>query len=421
VERKIQLTYGAGTLKCRIPKANLTGIYSPSSIVACTDPAAEIARALANPLDTPPLSDIVHPNEKIIILLDDHTRATPVAQILPPLLAELKASGVKDEDVTLLITHGTHRLSSEEEVRRKVGDEVYGRFRIVQHQCTDEENQVYLGLTSRGTPVWVNRLAVEADRRIGIGHIGPSPYAGYSGGSKLLLPGVASLDTINANHSLVVLGFRQPGQVNVPCRLDIEEAGEMLGLDMVVDVVLGQDERIVRTFAGTPARVFQEGLTLARQVYEVACPGEVDVAITSAYPYDIDLYQAVRAVEYADAVVRQGGSILLVTACPEGIGDEGFYSLMADRTKKPDDFLRDVVRRNGLVTFSVLGYCLARIKAEKKLYIVTEGIPDAALEAMGFHRLASLQAGVDVLLEEHGPQAQVAVFPMGSSTIPVVR
>jgi nickel-dependent lactate racemase len=128
----------------------------------------------------------------------------------------------------------------------------------------------------------------------------------------------------------------------------------------------------------------------------------------------------VRAVEYADTVVREGGSILLVAACPDGIGGEEFYHLMADRTKRPDGFLRDVVRRNGKVTFSVLGYCLARIKAEKRLHIVTEGIPDAELEAMGFHHPASLQAGVAALLREYGPQARVAVFPMGSSTIPSV-
>jgi nickel-dependent lactate racemase len=322
--------------------------------------------------------------------------------------------------VTILITHGTHRLSCDEEVRRKVGKDIYGRFRIVQHQCTDEQNQVYLGLTSRSTPVWVNRLVVEADCCIGIGHVGPSPYAGYSGGHKLIIPGVASLDTINANHSLVALGFRRPGHVDVPCRLDIEEAAALVRLDMVVDVVLCQDERIARALAGTPGQVFQEGLALARQVYEVTCSGEIDVAITSGYPYDLDLYQAVRAVEYADTVVREGGSILLVASCPDGIGGEEFYHLMADRTKRPDGFLRDVVRRNGKVTFSVLGYCLARIKAEKRLHIVTEGIPDAELEAMGFHHPASLQAGVDALLREYGPQARVAVFPMGSSTIPSV-
>ncbi|HID86583.1 MAG TPA: nickel-dependent lactate racemase [Anaerolineae bacterium] len=420
MEQDIQLPYGADTLEFRIPEANLAGVYFPQPVATSTDPAAEIGRALAHPLDTPPLSEVVRPREKVVILVDDHTRATPAAQILPPLLDQLRAGGIQDEDVTILITHGTHRLSTEEEVRHKVGEDVYGRFRIVQHQCTDEQSQVYLGLTSRGTPVWVNRLVVEADRCIGIGHIGPSPYAGYSGGSKLIVPGVASLDTINANHSLVALGFRRPGCVEVPCRLDIEEAAALVKLDMVVDVVLSQDERIVRAFAGTPGRVFQEGLALARQVYEVACPGEMDVAITSGYPYDLDLYQAVRAVEYADTVVRQGGSILLVAACPQGVGGEEFYHLMADQTKRPDDFLRDVVRRTGKVTFSVLGYVLARIKAEKKLYILTEGILDGELEAMGFRHPASLQVGVDALLREYGPQARVAVFPMGSSTIPKV-
>jgi len=420
VDREVQLRYGSGTLQARIPAANLAGIYAPQSVAACTDLTAEIVRALTNPLDTPPLSDIVQRDEKVVILVDDHTRSTPVAQLLPPLLDQLHLGRVQDEAVTILITHGTHRLSRDEEVRRKVGEDVYRHLHIVQHQCTDEQNQVYLGLTSRGTPVWVNRLVVEADRRIGIGHIGPSPYAGYSGGSKLIIPGVASLDTINANHSLVPLGFRRPGHVDVPCRLDIEEAAALVRLDMVVDVVLCQDERIAGAFAGTPARVFQEGLALARQVHEVTSPGELDVVITSGWPYDLDLYQAVRAVEYADAVVREGGSILLVAACPDGVGDEEFYHLLADPRKRPDDFLRDIVRRNGKVTFSVLGYCLARIKAEKRLYIVTEGIPDADLKAMGLRHPTSLQAGVDTLLRQYGPQARAAVFPMGSSTIPWV-
>jgi nickel-dependent lactate racemase len=418
VAREIQLPYGTDTLQFRLPEANLAGVYAPQPVAACADPAAEIVRALTHPLDTPPLSKIVQPNEKVVILVDDHTRATPTAQILPPLLDELRAGEVQDSDVTILITHGTHRLSTDEEVRHKVGEDIYGRFRIAQHQCTDEQNQVYLGLTSRGTPVWVNRMVVEADRCVGIGHIGPSPYAGYSGGGKLIIPGVASLDTIDANHSFVALGFRQPGHVDVPCRLDIEEAAAMVKLDMVVDVVMCQDERVARVFAGTPGTVYQEGVALARQVYEVACPGKMDIAVTSGHPYEIDLYQAVRAVEYADAIVREGGSILLVAACPDGVGGEEFYRLMADQTKKPDDFLRDVVRRNGKVTFSVLGYNLARIKAEKKLSIVTEGIPNADLEAMGFHRPASLQIGVDALLRKYGPQVRVAVFPMGSSTIP---
>ena len=167
--------------------------------------------------------------------------------------------------------------------------------------------------------------------------------------------------------------------------------------------------------------MYREAVVLAKQVNEVNCPAQVDFVVTSAAPYDIDLYQAVRAVEYADALVREGGSILLAAACPDGVGGEEFYRLMADRSKRPEDYLRDVTRRSGKVTFSVLGYNLARIKAEKHLYMVTNGIPPAGLEAMGFGQPASLQAGVEELLHQYGPQAQAAVFPQGSATIPVLQ
>ncbi len=420
MNREIELPYGAQTLRAAVPERNLVGVYVPQPVPACADPEAEVARALAEPLGTPPLRALARRGERVVALIDDHTRATPTARILPPVLEELLRGGVRPEDITILVTHGTHRPSTDEELRAKVGEEVVRRFRIEQHRCTDEENQVFVGLTRWGTPLWVNRTVLEADRRVGIGHIGPSPYAGYSGSYKLILPGVAALDTINANHSLVPLGFRRPGRVDIPCRQDIDEAGRMVGLDFVVNAVLCQDEQIARVFAGAPEEVFREGVALARKVYEVAVPPDIDIAITAGYPYDIDLYQAVRAVEYADAVVRTGGSILLVAACPEGIGGDDFYRLMADASKRPDDFLRDVVRRNGMVTFAVLGYALARIKAEKRLYIVTEGILSADLEAMGILPFPSLQAGIDRLLREYGPQARVAVFPMGSSTIPVV-
>jgi nickel-dependent lactate racemase len=415
---EIELPWGERTVTFSLARRNLAGIYRPQSMPASADTAGAIAQALTSPLCTEPLSKIARPGQRVVILVDDHTRGTPAAEILPVVLDELASAGVADENITVLIAHGTHRQSTPEEVRRKVGPAVGERFRVVQHDCTDAAGQVYLGLTSRGTPVWVNRLAVEADRRVGIGHIGPSPYAGYSGGGKLILPGVASLDSINANHTLVALGVGRPGRVDVPCRQDIDEAAALLGLDMVVDVVLDHQERVVAAFAGAPDPVFATGVALARRIYEVPCPGPVDIAVTSGFPYDLDLYQAERAVEYADALVRRGGSIILAATCPDGIGSREFYELAAAPGKEPDDFLRDVVRRNGRVTYSILGYILARIRAEKRVYVVTEGIPADKLRDMGFLPLDSVQLGVDALLAEHGPGAQVAVLPMGASTIP---
>lgn len=418
MKQVIELPYGSRTVSAEISAGNLVGVYVPQPVPACTDPENEMARALAAPLGTPPLRALVRQGERVVVLVDDHTRATPVARILPLVLEELLRGGVREEDITIFITHGTHRLSTEAEVQAKVGREIAGHFRIEQHQCTDESRQVYIGLTSRGTPVWIHRVVAEADRRVGIGHIGPSPYAGYSGGYKLILPGAAALDTINVNHSLVPLGFRQPGRVDIPCRLDIDEAGKMVGLDFVVDVVLSPDERIVQALAGAPEAVFPEGVARARTVYEVAVPPDLDIAVTAGYPYDLDLYQAVRAVEYADTVVRPGGSILLVATCPEGIGSDDLYHLMAAPTRQPDDFLRDVARRRGMVTFAVLGYALAHIKAEKHLYILTDGIPPDTLEDIGLIPVSSLQSGIDLLLQQYGPQARLAVFPSGSSTIP---
>jgi nickel-dependent lactate racemase len=403
----------------RVPEANLAGVFLPQPVEACPDLRAEISRALGAPLGTPPLSELAHPGEKIVLLVEDHARPTPTADLLLPVVEALARVGVRDADLTVMITHGTHRLSTGSEVERIVGAELSRRLKIVQHRCDEPENQAFMGLTSRGTPVWVNRRVLEADRRIGIGYVGPSPYAGYSGGWKLIVPGVAALDTINANHSMVPLGFRRHGSVDLPTRLDIEEAAAMVGMDLVLNVVLSQDERVTQAFAGTPDAVFHTALTLARRVYEVACPAGVDIAVASGYPYDLDLYQAVRAVEFADATVRLGGSIVLVASLPDGVGGDDFYQLMSESSSAPDDFLRAVVQRNGMVTFSVLGYCLARIKQEKRLYLVTEGIPEAEAETMGFRALKALQPGVEALLEEYGPRARVAVFPMGSSTIPI--
>jgi len=216
--RELDLPFGSGELTLRLPQAALMGVYVPEPIAACADVQAEVDRALSTPVGTPRLPQIVGRGERVVVLVDDHTRMTPVSEILPPVLRELSASGVPDDEVTILITHGTHRLSTEAEVRRKVGPDILRRFRVVQHDCRDEANQVYVGLTSRGTPVWVNRCVTEADRRIGIGHIGPSPYAGYSGGYKLILPGVAALDTVDANHSLVPLSAGKPGVADSCCR-----------------------------------------------------------------------------------------------------------------------------------------------------------------------------------------------------------
>lgn len=414
----ISLPYGKQHRSFQVPDENLVGVLWPSPIAACSNPHQEIEYALDHPLGTQRVEQIISAGEKVLILVDDYTRGTPVALILPHLLERLKSRQIRDEDITLLVSTGTHRPCSESELREKLGEELFGSYRTVQHDCTNHSSQVFLGLTSRGTPVWVNRLLVENDRIFGIGHIDPSDYAGYAGGWKLIVPGVAALETIDSNHTLATLSFRHYGSVDLPCRQDINEAGEMVRVDQLINVVLCQDGQLLRVFSGAPAEIHFAGVSLAKKVYEVECPGLVDIAVASAYPYDVDYYQAIRAIEYADVIVRPGGSILVVAPCPDGIGSETFYRLLAAPNQQPDDFLRNIANRNGKVTYSVLGYFMALIRAEKELFGYMPGITGPELEAIGIHPVDSLQSGVDAILQAHGPKARLAVLPVGSATIP---
>jgi nickel-dependent lactate racemase len=357
----------------------------------------------------------------VTILVDDYTRATPAAIVLPHLFSRIRQCGVAGEQVTLLVATGTHRPMDETELMQKVGESAYRHFRTLQHDCLDSDRQVFMGITSRGTPVWVNRHAVETDHLLAIGHIDPSDYAGYAGGRKMIVPGVAALETVDSNHALAALSFRRYGDVSLPCRQDIDEAGGMVRADLFVNLVLRQDGQIAMAFAGAPEEIHRRGVELARQVYEVALPGVVDACIASAYPYDVDFYQAIRAVEYADLAVRPGGSLLVAAPCPEGVGSPDFFRLLSGSEAEPDDFLRRIARRDGKVTYNVLGYFLARIKAEKQVYAYMPGIPDGELAAIGLHPVPTLQSGVDALLAQHGLSAQVAILPVGSATIPRIQ
>jgi nickel-dependent lactate racemase len=414
----ITLPYGKEQISFSLPSSNLAGIYAPRQIPGCADPIEEIKTALDHPLDTPPVEDLVQPTDRVVVIIDDYTRPTPVSMILPALAQRLNLAGVADDQITLLVATGTHRPCSPEELRQKLGSELISRFRLEQHDCYEIPSQVFQGVTSRGTPVWVNRLLVDADRVFGIGHIDPSDYAGYAGGHKLIVPGVAALETIDTNHSLATLSFRRSGDIEVACRRDLEEAAGMVRTDLIINTILNQDGGIVRVFAGTPGSVYLTGVAVSRQVYEVPCPGGLDIGVASAFPYDVDLYQAIRAIECADAAVRPGGSILLAAPCPDGIGSPVFYRLLSDPEAAPDHFLRKIARRDGKVTYNVLGYYLSRIRLEKKIYAFIPGISGQEIESVGFTPVNDLQSGIDNLLDQYGPEAQVAVFPVGSATVP---
>jgi nickel-dependent lactate racemase len=412
------LPFGREQVSFHLPAETRAICLPPRDVAPCADPDGEIERALDAPLGAARIEDSVRPGERVTILVDDYTRATPAAFILPHLIARIRDCGVDDEQITLLVATGTHRSMNEIELMQKVGESVFRHFRTEQHDCLDVANQVYLGITHRGTPVWVNRWAVETDHLYAIGHIDPSDYAGYAGGRKMIVPGVAALETVDSNHALAALSFRRYGDVTLPCRQDIDEAGGMLPTDLFINLVLCQEGQIAAVYAGAPEVIHARGVERSRQVYEVTLHAQVDACIASAYPYDVDFYQAIRAVEYADLAVRPGGSLLVAAPCPDGVGSTDLFRLLSSEDVQPDDFLRRIARRDGKVTYNVLGYFLARIKAEKHVMAYMPGIPGGELESIGLQAAPTLQSGVETLLARYGAGASIAVLPVGSATIP---
>jgi len=415
------LPYGDKQLTFHLPAVLRAAYLAPARLAPAASLETEIQAGLQRPLDRLPVKQVVQPGERVTILVDDYTRATPVARILPLLATELNSAGIPDEQITILVSTGTHRACTPQVLKVKLGQEMLERIRVVQHDCQDNASHVFMGITGRGTPVWVNRLVVETERLFGIGHIDPSDYAGYSGGYNLIVPGVAALETIDANHSMATLSAGRHGHVDVPCRLDINEAGALIRTDIFINCVLTQDGLLLKAYAGSPEAVHQAGLELARQVYEVPCPEPVDIAITSAYPYDVDYYQSTRAIEYAADIVRPGGTILLAAACPDGIGSQEFFDILASPESSSQDFLRSLARRQGKVTYNLLGYFISRIQSDRRLWVYSDGLSAGALQAIHTSKVADFQLAIDGLLEEYGPHARIAILPAGSATLPVIK
>jgi lactate racemase len=394
--------------------------YRPSGVPPLADMSGALQHALAQPSGAPPLKELAHPAAKILILVDDHTRSTPCALVLPAILRELESAGVPKDHITILVAHGTHRLSTAQELRNKLGSAVFKQYRVWQQSTKAKERYAFVGKTSWGTPIWIFDEILRADIRIAIGQVAPNPYSGYSGGGKMLVPGAAALETIDANHSLVPLGFRRPGDLSVPARLDIDEAAAKIGLDFLVNIVMNGQKEIAGIFCGKMPSAFQAGYQLARKVYEVDIKQMLDFALVSSSPYDIDFYQATRAIEYADNTVKSGGSILLIADCPGGIGSREMRQCLSAQRKEPEDYLDRISKRKGTVTTNALGYNLARIKKEKDIYVLSRHLPEDILKKAGFMMKPSLPEALQEFVQRYGHDAAGGYFPYGAMTVPIL-
>jgi len=385
---EFSLPYGKVNLSFSLPDVDVYEI-EPNAVNPLPNVKEEIMQSLRS------LDMIVRAGRKIAIVADDITRPTPTKEILPQLLDYLNEKGVRDDDITLLVALGTHRPMTQQELVDKYG-EAMNRVEVIQPDFRDPEKLVKVGVMPNGSPIEVNKEIERVDIAIGVGMIVPHHVSGFSGGSKIILPGISGEKTVGEMHLLSARlrrSFLGVEKNQVRDLMDIvAERAKLRGL---INVVVDGTGNVTWIGAGTVSEVFREGVREARKVYEVKTPSNLDLVIASSYPADIEFWQAHKSLYPADMVLREGGTLILLTPCPEGVARTHPEVLELARLT-PEEIDRRV--RSGLVSDPVgaaNSMVWSKIRSRIKVVLVSEGISEQEARSLGFEWYGSLQEAID--------------------------
>ncbi|RYF57048.1 MAG: nickel-dependent lactate racemase, partial [Comamonadaceae bacterium] len=348
----MELAYGKGGLTIELPEARTT-VVSPAYQEAAVDVPTTLRNALAKPVSGAPLRDIVRPGQKIAVSMCDLTRPQPRELMVRALLAELDGIVTRD-DVTLLIATGTHRGNTDEELRIMLGDELVDTMRIINHDGRDNNSLRWVGTYGDGVPVWLNEHWVDADIKITTGFVEPHFFAGFSGGPKLVAPGLAGLDTVLTLHNASRIGSDQATWAvceGNPVHDDIRAIASGTGVDFALDVVLNRDQKVVAAFGGELLAMHEAARKVVRELSMCPVPQLYDVVVTtnSGFPLDQSVYQAVKGMSAAATIVKPGGLIICAAECSDGFPDHGSFREVLASEPTPAELLASISAREHTV------------------------------------------------------------------------
>lgn len=419
----IEVPYGRGTTRAHIPETNLMGVYEAPGAQYVEDPAAEILRAIENPIGCEPLGKKLKPGQTVCIVVSDVTRPVPYKVMLPVLIKYLNEHGIEDVDITLLVATGLHRQLEKAEMPDLYGEEIVQRIRVVNHDYSDRANLTYLGETKYGCPIEVNTRAIESDILILTGYVEPHQQLGFTGGRKSVMPGISSERAVMFNHGAA--NMDNPHCVNGvlednPQHEDSLEVARAVGVDFIINVVLDDHKRLVKAFGGDLYEAWLEAAKLSGSMRDVVMPAPADVIITaSGHPLDQVLYQgpkiASSAFRVRDQIVKDGGTIIVPMEATEGIGHHReFYDLMCSGTLEEliDRMYKNPIKDQWGAQIWV------RMLQKVRMIIVTDKMKPEEITAMGIDYAPTLQAAMDDVLGKYGPSCQVAVFPRATTVMP---
>jgi nickel-dependent lactate racemase len=419
----VRLAYGDGGLDVEFPRERTT-VVEPRRHPGAEDELAVLRAALRAPVAGPRLDEIVRPGQTVAISMCDGTRAQPRHLMIPAVLEQI--AGIVDEsDVVLLVATGTHRGNSEAEIRAMLGDELADRLRVVNHDARDNSALAFLGEHGNGVPVWVNRRWVDADVRITTGFVEPHFFAGFSGGPKLVTPGLAGLDTVLVLHDAARIGHPAATwgktQGN-PVHDDIRAAASAAPPHFSFDVILNREQRVVAAFAGEMLAMHAVACEAAKDLAMQAVDGLFDVVVTSnsGFPLDQNLYQSVKGMSAAAKVVKPDGVIVCAAECRDGFPGHGGYRDFLRSQRSPVALLDAINRARTVVPDQWQVQIQAGIQHRARVVMHTSYLSDADLAEVHLEHTSDIAATVRDAVAEMGPEARICVLPEGPQTIAYV-
>jgi nickel-dependent lactate racemase len=420
----ITLDYGRTGLKISLPDERVVGPLAIRTAPPLPDPVAAIEAAIKHPIASRPLPEIAKGRKNACILVCDITRPVPNKQILPPLLRILEASGIARQEILILVATGLHRPNEGAELEEMIGADIVANYRCANHHGKIKKEHDYLGTTPNGVPVWLDSRYIRADLKITTGLIEPHLMAGYSGGRKVICPGIAGLETVKVWHGPKFLEspMADCGIVEGnPVHEENTRIALMAGCDFIVNVCMDGQRRVTWVGAGDMIQAWQAGVKFVAEVVKAPVSEPVDVVVTSSagYPLDTTWYQAVKGLTGALPIVKKGGTIIMAASLSEGLGSPEFQRLIADnldlakfkqRILGSDYFVMDQWQLEEMC--KVLAHC--RVK------VVTDGLSAEILRQCNVEPAATVEAAVADCLREYGTKAKVAVIPKGPYVLPYV-
>lgn len=421
---KIKLAYGREGLVIDLPDDLNVRVVEPTYVEGLPDQTEAVRRALLHPIASKPLKQRVQSSDRVGIIINDITRATPYRVILPPLLEQL--DHVPQSRITLFNATGTHRPNTQAELQGMLGDEIASRYSIVQNDCRDRDSHTLVGTTQGGNDVWIHKDFVECDVKILTGFIEPHFFAGFSGGGKAVMPGLALLETVLRNHSpknldhpMAHWGLTEGN----PAWEEIREAASMMQPTFLLNVTLNRDKDITSVYAGDFQEAHVQGCVFAKAHAMVPVEDPFDIVITtnSGYPLDLNLYQSIKGISAAAQVVKTGGGIIAAAECWDGIPDHGEYGRLLHEADSIESLLETVYAPGFLKQDMWQAQIHALICRKADVHFYSDNLSDDQIKDSFFKPCRSVEAAVNELLERYGRTASICVLPEGPQTIPFVR